>query len=92
MNANPKVLAATATVDEAAIAPLPNSRKMYVQGSRPDIRVPMREIALHPSAGEPPVTVYDASGPYTDPGAEVTIERGLPRHRRAWAEAMASWA
>ena len=45
MNANPQFLAATATVDEAAIQPLPNSRKIYVEGSRPDIRVPMREIS-----------------------------------------------
>ena len=44
MNANPKFLAATAHVDEAAIKPLPNSSKVYVEGSRPDIRVPMREI------------------------------------------------
>ena len=45
MNANPKFLAATAHVDEAAIKPLPSSRKVYVQGSRPAIRVPMREIS-----------------------------------------------
>ncbi len=45
MNANPQFLAATATVDEAAIQPLPNSRKIYVQGSRPDVQVPMREIS-----------------------------------------------
>ena len=44
MNANEKFIAAEAHVDEAAIAPLPNSRKIYVEGSRPDIRVPMREI------------------------------------------------
>ncbi len=42
MNANPKFLAATAHVDDAAVKPLPNSRKVYVAGSRPDIRVPMR--------------------------------------------------
>ena len=63
MNANPQFLAKTAHVDEAAIKPLPNSRKVYVQGSRPDIRVPMREITLtptHTSAGEeqnPPIYV-----------------------------------
>ena len=45
MNANPKFLSATAHVDEAAVKALPNSRKVYVEGSRPDIRVPMREIA-----------------------------------------------
>ena len=45
MSANPKFLSATARVDEAAVQPLPNSRKIYVEGSRPDIRVPMREIS-----------------------------------------------
>ena len=45
MNANPKFLNATAHVDDAAVKPLPNSKKVYVQGSRPDIRVPMREIS-----------------------------------------------
>ena len=45
MNANPKFIAATAHVDDAAVQPLPNSRKVYVQGSQPDIRVPMREIS-----------------------------------------------
>jgi phosphomethylpyrimidine synthase len=47
----------------------------------------MREISLHPSANEPPVQVYDTSGPYSDPEHEVDIERGLPRIREAWAEA-----
>ena len=65
--------------------PLPGSRKVYVPGQlHPQIRVPMREIALHPSAGEPPVTVYDSSGPYTDPAAEIAIERGLSRLREGW--------
>ena len=45
MNANEKFIASSATVDEAAIQPLPNSRKIYVEGSRPDIQVPMREIS-----------------------------------------------
>ncbi|MBA5605737.1 phosphomethylpyrimidine synthase ThiC [Duganella sp. FT3S] len=83
MNANPKFLSATATVDQAAIAPLPNSRKVYVQGSRPDIRVPMREItqADTPASfgfeANPPVYVYDTSGPYTDPDAKIDIRSGL---------------
>ncbi|MDA5640593.1 MULTISPECIES: phosphomethylpyrimidine synthase ThiC [Agrobacterium] len=51
------------------------------------IRVPMREIAVHPTAGEPPVTVYDSSGPYTDPAHAVLIEKGLPRLRRDWVVA-----
>ncbi len=64
--------------------PLPASRKVHAVGSRPDIRVPMREIALDPSAGEPPVVVYDTSGPYTDPEARIDVARGLPRIREAW--------
>jgi len=92
MNANPKFLSATAHVDEAAIKPLPNSRKHYVQGSRPDIRVPMREImqADTPSmfGGErnPPVFVYDCSGPYSDPAAKIDIRKGLPAPRQKWIE------
>ncbi|HEV7322223.1 MAG TPA: phosphomethylpyrimidine synthase ThiC [Ensifer sp.] len=65
--------------------PLPASRKVHKSGVlHPDIRVPMREIALHPTSGEPPVTVYDASGAYTADDAEIRIEDGLPRLRRNW--------
>jgi len=68
--------------------PLPGSTKVFKAGRlHPQIRVPMREIALHPSAGEPPVTVYDSSGPYTDPAARIAIEQGLPRLREAWIAA-----
>ncbi|XUY26479.1 phosphomethylpyrimidine synthase ThiC [Agrobacterium sp. rho-8.1] len=68
--------------------PLPASIKVYKPGIiHPDIRVPMREIAVHPTAGEPPVTVYDSSGPYTDPSHAVSIESGLPRLRRDWVVA-----
>ncbi|SDO75313.1 hydroxymethylpyrimidine synthase [Lutimaribacter pacificus] len=68
--------------------PLPASRRVWHKGERhPDIRVPMREIDLHPSAGEPPVTVYDSSGPYTDPAAGIAIDRGLPRLREGWVAA-----
>src|SRR5262245_53889114 len=90
MNANPKFLAATAHVDDAAIKPLPNSRKVYVQGSRPDLRVPMREVSQSdtPSmfGGEknPPIFVYDCSGPYTDPAAKIDIRSGLPALRDPW--------
>jgi phosphomethylpyrimidine synthase len=83
--------------------PFPASRKIYVQGSRPDVRVPMREIALSPrhvhpapagppgagtpgAAANPPVVVYDTSGPYTDPAAEIDVRRGLPAVRRPWME------
>ncbi|WFR80561.1 phosphomethylpyrimidine synthase ThiC [Janthinobacterium rivuli] len=90
MNANPKFLSATATVDEAAIAPLPNSRKIYVQGSRPDIRVPMRRISQSDTeasfGGEknPPIYVYDTSGPYTDPDVQIDIRSGLDTPRLPW--------
>src|SRR5262249_42611379 len=92
MNANDKFYARDALVDSAAIAPLPNSRKIYVTGSRTDIRVPMREIAQSetPAAGgtsaekNPPVVVYDTSGPYTDPDAAIDIRQGLPPLRAAW--------
>ena len=66
----------------------PASRKVYHGGTlHPGIRVPMREIDLHPSAQEPPLTVYDPSGPYTDPQVSIDIERGLARTRTAWISA-----
>ncbi|MGC8519106.1 MAG: phosphomethylpyrimidine synthase ThiC [Steroidobacteraceae bacterium] len=78
MNAVPKVVA------EA----LPASRKIHVQGRlHPNVRVPMRQIALHPSSGESPLTVYDASGPYTDSAVHIDIERGLARLREPWITA-----
>ncbi|WP_292931247.1 phosphomethylpyrimidine synthase ThiC [Noviherbaspirillum sp.] len=90
MNANPQFLAATAKVDEAAIQPLPNSRKIYVEGSRPDIRVPMREISQSDTPASmgaeknPPIYVYDTSGPYTDPSIKIDIRSGLPALRAGW--------
>ncbi|MER9896040.1 phosphomethylpyrimidine synthase ThiC [Mesorhizobium sp. M0119] len=68
--------------------PLPASRKIHKSGAiHPQIRVPMREISVHPTAGEPPVTVYDPSGPYTDPTVETSIENGLARLRHEWITA-----
>lgn len=65
--------------------PLPASRKLYQSGTlHPDIKVPMRAIALHPSAREADLVVYDSSGPYTDPTVKIEIETGLPRTRDAW--------
>jgi phosphomethylpyrimidine synthase len=90
MNANPKFLSATAEVDSAAIAPLPNSRKIYVEGSRPDIRVPMREISQSDTSASfgheknPPIYVYDTSGPYTDPDVQIDIRSGLSTPRLPW--------
>ena len=70
---------------QVASEPLPASRKIYSAGNlHPDIRVPARDISLHPSAAEPPLLVYDSSGPYTDPAASIDIERGLPRLREGW--------
>src|SRR4051794_5233623 len=92
MNANPKFLNATAQVDEAAVKPLPNSRKVYVEGSRPDIQVPMREISQSDTPASmgaetnPPIYVYDTSGPYTDPAARIDIRSGLPALRAKWIE------
>jgi phosphomethylpyrimidine synthase len=63
----------------------PGSRKVHQPGVLyPCLRVPFREVALHPSAGEPPVTLYDPSGPYTDPDVAIDIAQGLPRPREAW--------
>ena len=87
--------------------PLPNSRKVYVEGSDPSIRVPMREISQSPTTAgagppatgpggltalgtreeNPPVVVYDTSGPYTDPAAPIDVRRGLEAIRRPWIEA-----
>src|ERR1700741_4428918 len=78
MNANPKFLAATAHVDAAAVQALPSSTKIYVG----PLRVPMREIAQ--SGGNPPIAVYDTSGPYTDPTATIDIRKGLPALRERW--------
>jgi len=65
--------------------PLPASAKIYIEGTiHPDVRVPMREISLHETANEPPVVVYDTSGPYTDPIQNIDIEAGLPRLREPW--------
>ena len=65
--------------------PLPSSRKVYTHPPQaPDLAVPHREIDLHPTANEPPVPVYDTSGPYSDPSVEIDVEKGLPRHRTAW--------
>ncbi|ATQ74355.1 phosphomethylpyrimidine synthase ThiC [Massilia violaceinigra] len=81
---------ATATVDEAAIAPFPNSRKVYAQGSRADLRVPMRAVSQSDTAASfgaepnPPVYIYDTSGPYTDPEAKIDIRSGLGTPRLPW--------
>jgi len=73
--------------------PFPNSKKIYITGTRPDIRVPMREISLSDTVLENgvheinhPVTVYDSSGPHTDNNIDIDIGQGLPKVRRSWIE------
>ena len=70
---------------EVTTGPLPASRKVYTHpADAPDLSVPHREIDLHPTANEPPVPVYDTSGPYSDPSVEIDVEKGLARTRRDW--------
>ena len=63
--------------------PFPASTKAWITGSRPDLRVPVRDVAL--SNGEV-VSLYDTSGPYTDPTAAIDVRRGLPEVRAAWID------
>jgi len=90
MNATDKFINTSAQIDEGATKSFANSRKVYIQGSRPDIQVPFREISLSdtPSAfgaeKNPPVMVYDTSGPYTDPKINIDIRSGLPALRAKW--------
>ncbi|MFT7184875.1 MAG: phosphomethylpyrimidine synthase [Pseudohongiellaceae bacterium] len=86
-------LSETANVDELSTQPFPGSNKIYVEGSRPDIQVAMREIILSPTtlrSGEleinPPVRVYDTSGPYTDPNKTIDVRKGLETLRSTWIE------
>lgn len=78
------------TQSDDQVEGFPSSRKVYVSGSRPDLRVPMREIELTPTSGRfgeesnPPVRVYDTSGVYTDASVETDIRRGLAPLRRHW--------
>ena len=91
MSAKPEeFLSQNAKVDKASVADFPGSRKIYVQGSRPDIRVPMREILLSDTQlndgveKNRPVTVYDTSGAYTDPDVAIDIQQGLAPIRENW--------
>ncbi|WP_455375337.1 phosphomethylpyrimidine synthase ThiC [Kaarinaea lacus] len=89
-----ELLSQTAKIKDESVQPFPNSRKIYVKGSRDDIRVPMREIKVTDTllAGDsnekyeknPSVTVYDTSGPYTDPAVQIDIRNGLPSVRSNW--------
>jgi len=93
MNANPKFLNTTAQVDAGTVKPLPNSRKVYIEGSQPGVRVPMREITQSDTPASmgaeknPAILVYDTSGPYTDPAVKIDIRSGLAPLRQQWIEA-----
>ncbi len=84
----------TSKLSAEVTQPFPNSNKIYVQGSRPDIRVPMREITQSPThnldgseaESNPPIVVYDTSGPFTDPAVTVDLMKGMPEVRSAWIE------
>ena len=80
------------TIDESC-QPIAGSQKIYVTGSRPDIRVPMREIHQSPTPladgkfeDNPPVSVYDTSGPYTDPDVTIDVRQGLAPSRMNWIQ------
>jgi len=91
MNANPKnFLDRIDQLDTSAQKHFPNSRKVYVEGSRPDLQVPMREITLTSTQtesgveGNPPIRVYDSSGIYSDADCEIDLRAGLPSLRAPW--------
>jgi len=94
MNAIPEdLLRTTARLDGELRRPFAGSRKIYVEGELEGVRVPMREIALSSTqsksgeAENPAVTVYDTSGPYTDPDVEIDLRQGLWALRAQWIEA-----
>jgi len=79
-------------LSEDVTRPFPGSKKIYIEGSRPDIRVPMREITQSPTTTtakpeeNPPITVYDTSGPFTDPSVSIDLLKGMPDLRSKWIE------
>ena len=85
----------TTELSVSSTQPLDGSRKIHVEGSRPDIRVPMREIELDDTPASfgaeknPPVPVYDTSGPYTDPAVQIDLLKGLDDVRSVWIDARA---
>jgi phosphomethylpyrimidine synthase len=93
MNAIPtRFVESTTRVSAEVARPMPGSRKVYVQGSRRDIQVGMREVVqAHTTASfgaetNPPIPVYDTSGPYTDPNVSVDLLRGVPALREVWID------
>ncbi len=94
MSAVPKnILHEAVTAKEASIKPFAASEKVYVEGSSPDIRVPLRKVSQSDTPASfgaeknPPIYVYDTSGPYTDPSVSIDLRQGLPALREAWIEA-----
>lgn len=84
----PIIMTTSSKLFEVTTGALPASRKVHITPKdAPELRVPMREIDLDPSAKEKPVRVYDSSGAYSDPAASIDIEKGLPPLRGAWLEA-----
>lgn len=93
MNAKPEHLSdKISQLDTSASKHYPSSRKVYIEGSRPDIQVPMREITLTATVTEqgleenPPLRVYDSSGIYADGEADIDLRKGLPLLRQGWIE------
>src|SRR5215210_2710726 len=81
-----------AALSEEATRPFPNSHKVYVEGTRPDVRVGMREVRQTPTRvndgveENPPIYIYDTSGPFTDPAAHIDLLKGLPALRASWIQ------
>ncbi|BAP56468.1 thiamine biosynthesis protein ThiC [Thioploca ingrica] len=78
------ILTPMTQLDPSTTQPFPQSQKIYVTGSRPDIRVPMRQITLTDANINPAIVVYDPSGVYTDPQVNIDVCQGLPKIRQAW--------
>ena len=91
MSQSSETLTSMSSVKKAFIQPFPNSHKIYVEGSRADIQVPMREITLTDTIGElaeknDPIHVYDTSGVYTDPTVQIDLRKGLSDIRDTWID------
>ena len=84
------IISETKKLGEAVTQPFPNSKKVYVQGSREDIQVGMREVSCADTSSSigaeqnPPITIYDTSGPLTDPEQNIDLSEGLPKIRAPW--------
>ena len=91
MNQTSETLTRLSSVSQAFTEPLPSSTKIFIEGSRSDIQVPMREIKLTDTIGDlaevnEPIHIYDTSGPYTDPRKSINFREGVERLRSGWIE------